>query len=454
MSIQQIQDLATAIRTAGQHFVAIGGDGLYSTSSVTQAFQDIEHLNVVTKSRCVQFGSSPLKLPPIVSGARSLNSLLSDMLAGQVNALIIVGECNPVHTFPTDEWKEAVRRVPFTLSITSFLNETTSHSDVALPARTFLEEWTDHLPSVLPSNFRMANLSQPVIDPEFITVRHRIDSNNQPVPLMSTREMTAICSDLISIVDPDYIRSDGAEQSQKFWRAHSPLKSWQDSVSNGGDWTREEALSSQTPTFGFTTRTTTVPSTSDEFGLVLFPHLYFGDGRHANLGWAQEMPDPMTSAVWNCWLEINAATAHKMGIRTGDVVLVRGPGGSIELPALPSQGIHPDVVAAPIGQGHTSYGRNASGTGANVLALVGKNFDPLTGAYAYSSVSVTIKKVREAVSGYHADLNTLVLVEDRPHGEEPPAVKQLIHETAAQWKKQQSGTPSNEGKAKRERPIL
>ena len=49
----------------------------------------------------------------------------------------------------------------------------------------------------------------------------------------------------------------------------------------------------------------------------------FLDGSLAHLPWLQEMPDPMTSAMWSSWVEINPATAAKLGIGDGDVVEVR-----------------------------------------------------------------------------------------------------------------------------------
>ena len=48
----------------------------------------------------------------------------------------------------------------------------------------------------------------------------------------------------------------------------------------------------------------------------------FLDGSLAHLPWLQEMPDPLTSAMWSSWVEINPATAERLGIGEGDVVEV------------------------------------------------------------------------------------------------------------------------------------
>ena len=170
------------------------------------------------------------------------------------------------------------------------------------------------------------------------------------------------------------------------------------------------------------------------FALQLYPHIYFNDGRHANLGWMQENPDPMTMAVWNSWVEINMQVAHDLGIRTGDLVRLTSPNGSVEVLAVPYPAIHPGAVAVPIGQGHSVYGRNAMGRGRNPLAILAATADPQTGAFAYAATQVTLTKVANAKSGYYPDNTTLVLAQDRPGGVEPDEVKNLIHTTAKEWK--------------------
>ena len=46
----------------------------------------------------------------------------------------------------------------------------------------------------------------------------------------------------------------------------------------------------------------------------------FNDGSSAHLPWLQEMPDPLTSAMWSSWVEINPQTAERMGVVQGDLI--------------------------------------------------------------------------------------------------------------------------------------
>ena len=118
----------------------------------------------------------------------------------------------------------------------------------------------------------------------------------------------------------------------------------------------------------------------------------FGDGRHAALPWLQETPDPMTTASWDTCEELNPATAQSLGIKDNDVVKIISPHGQIEAIAYLYPGIRPDVVAVPIGQGHTESGRWAKGRGANVLSLLAPHIAAGSGHLAWAATRVQLEK--------------------------------------------------------------
>jgi molybdopterin-containing oxidoreductase family iron-sulfur binding subunit len=109
----------------------------------------------------------------------------------------------------------------------------------------------------------------------------------------------------------------------------------------------------------------------------------------------QELPDAVTKAVWGSWVELNPATAEPLGIRTGDLVEVSTEAGKVQAPAFVYRGVRPDVVAVPIGQGHTEYGRLASGRGVQALSLLDGTADPRSGALAYAGAAAEITAVGE-----------------------------------------------------------
>ncbi len=92
-------------------------------------------------------------------------------------------------------------------------------------------------------------------------------------------------------------------------------------------------------------------------------------------------------------MEIHPATAEPLGLETGDLVEVRTSVGSVTAPAFLYEGIRPDTIALPLGQGHTEYGRNAQGRGVNALDLLDGTVDGRSGALAFAGASVEVMAV-------------------------------------------------------------
>jgi anaerobic selenocysteine-containing dehydrogenase len=129
------------------------------------------------------------------------------------------------------------------------------------------------------------------------------------------------------------------------------------------------------------------------FYLLPYESITLSDGRGANQPWLQETPDPMTTARWGTWVELNPETASRLGLTDNDLVLVSSPVGQLTAPVVVYPGIRPDVVAIPIGQGHQDYGRYAAGRGSNVMELIA----PSAGRLEWGSTRVQLEPVGESV---------------------------------------------------------
>jgi anaerobic selenocysteine-containing dehydrogenase len=127
------------------------------------------------------------------------------------------------------------------------------------------------------------------------------------------------------------------------------------------------------------------------FHLHPYPSIALSDGRGANLSWLQGAPDPMTTASWGTWVELNPETASSLGVHDNDIVRVVSPHGELEAPVVIYPGIRPDVIAIPVGQGHNQFGRFAQRRGSNPIALVSTNTDPETGSLAWGATRVRIE---------------------------------------------------------------
>src|SRR5581483_10545116 len=135
----------------------------------------------------------------------------------------------------------------------------------------------------------------------------------------------------------------------------------------------------------------------------------------AHLPWLQELPDPMTSAMWSIWVEINSQTAARLGISQGDIVEVSSTQGTLKVPAYVSPGLAPDVIAMPVGQGHDTFTRYASGRGENPLKILAAMTTAETGALAWAATRVRLARVGAAAG-------ELILfageMREHPHGVE------------------------------------
>ena len=168
----------------------------------------------------------------------------------------------------------------------------------------------------------------------------------------------------------DLANKDGlysAPTFEAFWTL------WQQS---GGWWQKEpDAVAPQSPV-NFDHPITQNPAqylgdpNQFPYYLMPYPAPNLGDGSAANRPVLQESPDPMTTVMWNSWVEINTQTAGKLGLKTNDLVNITTPIGSVQAVVYVYPAIHPEVIAMPLGQGHTTFGRYASGRGFNPLTIL------------------------------------------------------------------------------------
>lgn len=122
--------------------------------------------------------------------------------------------------------------------------------------------------------------------------------------------------------------------------------------------------------------------------LVSFRLLALGDGSGANQPFLQELPALHANLQWGSWVELNPGMAKGLGLSDGDWVWVESSTGRVKARARLYPGIMPEVVAIPLGQGHTALGRYAKGKGVNPMALIGLigiERDPLSGMPALAT---------------------------------------------------------------------
>ncbi len=102
--------------------------------------------------------------------------------------------------------------------------------------------------------------------------------------------------------------------------------------------------------------------------IIFCPDAKVYDGRFANNGWLQELPDPMTRLTWDNAAMMSPATAEKLGVRSQDVVRLKYQGREIEAPVYVMPGQADGTVALPLGYGRTAAGKVGGSTADGVAA--------------------------------------------------------------------------------------
>ena len=106
------------------------------------------------------------------------------------------------------------------------------------------------------------------------------------------------------------------------------------------------------------------------------------EGRSANLTWYQEFKkvDP-GDVSWDDVVKMNPADGVRLGLKTGDLVKVSSPAGSLVVKLKLWEGVRPGTVAKCYGQGHWAYGRVATKDYAKAIPNGGSNNDVLVDDY-------------------------------------------------------------------------
>jgi anaerobic selenocysteine-containing dehydrogenase len=179
------------------------------------------------------------------------------------------------------------------------------------------------------------------------------------------------------------------------------VDTWSDAQEKGGWWgdlpasaaAARPATAASTPPLAFSEPE--FDGDAGQFPMHFLPYTSstFLDGSLAHLPWLQEMPDPLTSAMWSSWAEINPATAARLGIAQGDVIEVTSSQGTLRTAAMMTPGIAPDIIAMPMGQGHSTFTRVASGRGENPVALIAPMTERGTGTLAWAATRVRVARV-------------------------------------------------------------
>jgi MoCo/4Fe-4S cofactor protein with predicted Tat translocation signal len=266
-----------------------------------------------------------------------LGELVKEINAGSVETLLIIGG-NPVYDAPADlEFARALAKVPNSIHIDLYANETAEHCRWHIPEAHALESWSDAC-----AFDGTATIMQPVIEPLFAgRSRHQL--------LAALLEEAP--ADSYDIVRGFWHQQLPPAEFERIWR-----KSLHDGMVTG--W-REAAHGPSAD------GSQASPPAAEVGGLYLLiradPHI--GDGRFSNNAWLQELPKPLTKLVWDNAAFVSPATAERLQLVNEDVVELKYRSRSVHAPVWILPGQADDCVTVHLGYGRRRAGSIGSGVG-------------------------------------------------------------------------------------------
>jgi len=330
---------------------------------------------------------------PAKGNTAALKTLNDDLAAGKYKVLFTYAT-NPVFTAPGSmKFKANLDKAGFKVAFAHYLDETALEADLVLPLDSALEDWGTQVPEYMAEGAQI-NIQQPLME--------KLHANTQGMgdillTLVKQREADKYkdFADYYGYLRGSLLTIKGALGSG----GTDDDTFWDETLTSGiiklaGS---AEQLSGNASAAGLQLPAAAAADAQYSFHLIPSVTAYLRDGRHTNQPWLQESPDPLTTIVWDSWVEIHPKKAAELGIVEGDVLEVSSRTGSIRAQAYLFPGIHPDAISIPLGRGHEALGRYAKGYGVNPFQILDAVFDQETGELALHETRVKISKVGQRI---------------------------------------------------------
>ncbi len=287
----------------------------------------------------------------------SLAALVSAMASGAVRTLVVLGG-NPVFDAPADlEFGSAMAKVATSIALGHAVDETSAGATWHIPRAHYLESWGDARAAGGP-----LSVVQPLILPLFggrtpVEVLGLMAAGQARSGYDMVRETwTPILGEAGFDTKWNRVLHDGLHAGSELPEVVPALTG--DALAELGRLRAAGASASQA-----------AAGSPGDLEVVFLPSPWLHDGRFANDGWLQELPDPLTKLTWDNPALVSPTTAETLGLASGDLVRVDHAGRSLELPVWLLPGMADGVVALTLGYGRQRAGRVGSGVGFNTFTV-------------------------------------------------------------------------------------
>lgn len=327
---------------------------------------------------------------PPASGLAALQAWLEGAGSYPVQLLVAYG-ADPLAALGGGERaRTALRKVPFVVSFSSFLDETARVADLVLPNHTYLERWQDD-PTFTSRGFPVLGLRQPVLKPRHDT-RDAVEvlaetGRRVGAPVAAALPWTSFAEVIrrsvraihrsgrgalfdvqeaeswIATMETNGWRASSFGTFEEFWTGLTARGGWWDPVYDFGERGRVLRTPSRKLEFGPLVRALEAapreargaPPSVKGAGPLLRLHLYpllaaFGDTL-GPLPFVQDVLGRELQQSWTLWVELAPPDAAALGLKDGTRVRVEADGGAVEARVRVFPGLRPGVAAMPLGPG-------------------------------------------------------------------------------------------------------
>jgi anaerobic selenocysteine-containing dehydrogenase/Fe-S-cluster-containing dehydrogenase component len=305
---------------SGRPALCLGPGRAVAGADAAAVAEAVQVLNAVLGSvgRTLPFVAAPSARPSM-----ELAEFTRKAMAGEVGALIL-HHADPLGYGPVYAgFGEALARIPFVAAFVNEPDDTARKAHLVLADNYFLENWSDV--RVRPG---LVGIQQPVMEPVLGT-RAAADE------LLAVARLLGKTTGL-----PDGSFGELIRQTYQPKEIEQGL--------------RLEEVAAVVPELAPGVLAT-VPATvalrgpAQGLPLIVAPTFRELDGRAPRSALLQELPDPVSGFSWTGWVELHPNTASSLGVKTGDVLALEGPGGRNELPAFVTDTIRAGAIAVPVG---------------------------------------------------------------------------------------------------------
>lgn len=359
---------------------------------------------------------------PRLDGAFSADYPKTEQLAGRFFAnsvlkkpypinVLLINEANPAFTLGGENILQAMDQIPFVVSFSPFMDETTSLADLVLPSPTFLERWDDSY-NCLGVPFPVYGLTKPIFPPLHDTqslgevVLHLAKNLGgkvqEALPFENMEQV--IKQTAKGIYDSKKGRlTDGPppedgklvpasfESFDKFQEQLIVQGTWYLPENKGEPGKKKWDFSPSTLQAGTREKT----QTGEEYPFWMVPQslLLLQSGYFPNPPFLTKYLGEETLKKNNLVVQVHPSTARAISVREGDRVEIKSAKGKIKARVHLFEGARPECVFVPLGMGHKAFDPTLKNRGDNPYPMLDTWADPSTGMDVTWATRVKIQKV-------------------------------------------------------------